>query len=323
MKIFPKPIVLVSRCLEFDKVRYNGQVIPSKIVRDLIPFVDFIKVCPEVGIGLGVPRDVLRIIRQNGEYHLVQPKTGQDLTERMNSFTNSFLDGIDAIDGFIFKGLSPSMGVDDVKVYAGASMAPVVEKGAGLFAKEVIARYEGYPIEENERLRNNHIRDHFLTKLYTFAAFRNIMSDNFQKELVKFHKNNFYLFMSYDRELSDKMSELLNKDIEDQQMFMEYSSLLKQIMKKPGNLDLRIDTSREHFSNLGDITPSERGFFENILERFAKNQTSWDAVIEIMRMMALRSFGDVSYKDSFLYPYPEELKAEVDDRREKDYWGDQ
>ncbi|WP_319507430.1 DUF523 and DUF1722 domain-containing protein [uncultured Methanolobus sp.] len=322
MRNFPKPIVLVSSCLEFDKVRYNGQVIPSKIVRDLIPFVDFIKVCPEVGIGLGVPRDVLRVIRQNGEYHLVQPKTGQDLTERMNSFTNSFLDGIDAIDGFIFKGFSPSMGVDDVKVYAGASMAPVVEKGAGLFAKEVIARYEGYPIEENERLRNNHIRHHFLTKLYTFAAFRNIMSDNPPRELVKFHKNNFYLLMSYDRELSDKMSELLNKDIENQQMFMEYSSFLKQIMKKPGKLYLRIDAAREQFSHFEDITPTEFSFFQGILERFAKNQTSWDAVIEIMRMLSLSSFGDVSYEDSFLYPYPEELKAEVDDRREKDYWGD-
>lgn len=59
-----------------------------------------------------------------------------------------------------------------------------------------------------------------------------------------------------------------------------------------------------------------------MLERFSKNQTSWDAIIEVMRMLALRSFGDTSYNNSFLYPYPEELRAEVDGQRGKDYWRD-
>jgi len=50
-----RPILPISACLEFDNVRDNGQSIPSKIIRDLTPFVDFIKVCPEYEIGLGVP----------------------------------------------------------------------------------------------------------------------------------------------------------------------------------------------------------------------------------------------------------------------------
>jgi len=51
-----KPILLISACLEFEKTRYNGQSVPSQIIRDLIPYVKFIKVCPEFAIGLGVPR---------------------------------------------------------------------------------------------------------------------------------------------------------------------------------------------------------------------------------------------------------------------------
>ena len=62
MREFPRPIVVVSKCLEFDKVRYDGQVIHSRIVRDLEPFVDYIKVCPEVEIGLGVPRETIRMV---------------------------------------------------------------------------------------------------------------------------------------------------------------------------------------------------------------------------------------------------------------------
>ena len=83
MRDFAKPIVLVSRCLEFDKVRYDGKVVPSRIVRDLIPLVDFIKVCPEYEIGHGVPRDPVRIVKQKDNYRLIQPKTGEEFKEMM------------------------------------------------------------------------------------------------------------------------------------------------------------------------------------------------------------------------------------------------
>jgi len=139
-------------------------------------------------------------------------------------------------------------------------MASVVERSAGLFARKVIARYEGYPIEENERLRNNHIRHHFLTKLYAFATCRTIKEGNSQEDLVKFHKNNYFLFNSYNSIISNKISELLTQDIENEQMFMEYSSFLKQTMKKPGKLASRIGAARDNFSNFNDVTPSEISF---------------------------------------------------------------
>jgi uncharacterized protein YbbK (DUF523 family) len=82
-----KPIILISACLEFDKVRYNGQFIPSQIVKDLIPFVDFIKVCPEYEIGLGVPREPIRIVKKENEYRLIQHNTNKDVTDDMNKFS--------------------------------------------------------------------------------------------------------------------------------------------------------------------------------------------------------------------------------------------
>jgi len=301
-------------------VRYNGQVIPSRIVHDIMPFVDFIKVCPEVEIGLGIPRDPLRIIKQDDEYRLVQPKTGEDFTERMNTFTNNFLDGLGDIDGFIFKGLSPSMGIDDVKVYAGAHMAPVVERNAGLFVREVIARYPGYPIEENERLRNIRIRHHFLTQLYTFAAFRQVKAESSLDSLLEFHKNNRFLFMTYNTEILLDMSELLGSGKETGSLFREYESLLKRLMRKPGSLTLKIETARSMFSMFADTTQAENSFFEDMLGRFKNNWISEDAVIEVLRMFSSRSYGVDSYEDTFLYPYPEEIKGQVDETREKDYW---
>ena len=71
---------------------------------------------------------------------------------------------------------------------------------------------------------------------------------------------------------------------------------------------------------LEDLDIRESSFIEDMFGRYAGNRISWDAVIEVLRMINFRTFGEDSYKDRFLYPYPEELKAPADENREKDYW---
>ncbi|WMW25310.1 DUF523 and DUF1722 domain-containing protein [Methanolobus sediminis] len=320
MEEFPRPVLLVSRCLEFDKVRFNGQKVSSPIVRNLMQFADMKIVCPEVEIGLGVPRAPLRIIRMNDKYRLVQPGTGLDLTEKMNAFAESFLDELGEVDGFIFKGLSPSMGLGNVKVYARMQMSPVVDRSAGFFAGHVINRYRGYPMEESERLLNASIRHHFLTSIYAFADFRNIKSNASVDSLLDFHRKNSFLFMSCNPELFEKMSGLLTGSGKADQVFEEYGSLLKEILRRPGSEYLKIETAKKMFLISDGKDINESSFFEEMLRRYADNRISWDAVIEILRMISFRAFGKNSYKDRFLYPYPEEIKAPSDENREKDYW---
>lgn len=320
MRQFPRPRVLASMCLEFGKVRHDGHYVRSDIVQDMMPFVDFIPVCPEVEIGLGVPRNPLRLVRMDNEDRLIMPETGEDYTDRMNSFADSFLDRLGDVDGFIFKGLSPSMGLDDARVYAKASMAPVVKRRAGLFAAKVIDRYPGYPAEENERLRNRHIREHFLTQLYTFAAFRELKTGLCLEDLANFHKNNRFLFMSYNTSITAEMSLLQGSGREKALIFEEYWSMLQQVMKKPGSAASNIEAAMALFATFGDITYEENSFFEDVLGRYAANRINRDAVIEILRLLAYRLTGDDSYEDCFLYPYPEELKGLSDEDRDKDYW---
>ncbi len=172
MRDFLEPTIVVSSCLEFKNVRYDGQVIPCDIVRDLKKYVEFVKVCPEVEIGLGVPREPIRIVKDDNRDKLVQPNTGRDVTEEMDEFTEQFLDNLPPVDGFLFKSKSPTVGLKRIKKYSNVDGSNVVEKGTGFFARKIVDRYEGYPIEDNDRLRNGKIRKHFLTKLFTFSDFR-------------------------------------------------------------------------------------------------------------------------------------------------------
>ncbi|RQD84862.1 MAG: DUF523 domain-containing protein, partial [Methanocalculus sp. MSAO_Arc2] len=171
---FPRPRVVVSRCIEFDPCRYDGSKIPSPAVDHLKAFADFIPVCPEVEIGLGIPRATVRIVRIDGVDHLIQPATGRDVTSDMTRFTQQFLDSLPVVDGFILKGGSPTSGTSNVKVYPSAEKSMAIDRSAGFFAREVLKRFPSLPIEDELRLNNARIRDHFQTGIFTLAAFREV-----------------------------------------------------------------------------------------------------------------------------------------------------
>jgi len=124
MREFWKPVVVVSKCITFEPVRWNGQIIASEFVEKLKAYVNFISVCPEVEIGLGVPRDPVRIVLVNGEKKLLQPATGFDFTEKIAKFSESFLDSLEAVDGFVLKSASPSSGFKNVKVIQALKESP-------------------------------------------------------------------------------------------------------------------------------------------------------------------------------------------------------
>ena len=198
---FPRPCVVVSRCIEFDPCRYDGSKIPSPAVEHLKPFVDFLPVCPEVEIGLGIPRATVRIVRLEGVDHLIQPATGRDVTNEMTGFANRFLDSLPPVDGFILKGGSPTSGTSNVKVYPSAGKSMAIERSAGFFAREVLRRFSHLPIEDELRLNNARIRDHFLAGIFALAGFREVEVTRDREALARYHAANKLLLMACHQQL--------------------------------------------------------------------------------------------------------------------------
>jgi len=172
MREFVKPIIIVSRCLGFAHCRYNGAIINDEFVEKLRDFVEFKPVCAEVEIDLGIPREPVRVVNTNGNLRLIQPTTGLDFTDTIRNFANSFLDSISEADGFILKSRSPSCGIKDVKIYPSAESNMVMEIGSGFFGGAVLEKFPYLVVEDEGRLKNFKIREHFLTSIYTSACFR-------------------------------------------------------------------------------------------------------------------------------------------------------
>jgi len=296
---FSRPIIVASSCLEFEKVRYHGSVIPSKIINDLKPFAEFIKVCPEYEIGLGVQRDPIRIVKVGDEYRLIQHNTNRDVTQEMNDFCSEFRNNLKQVDGFIFKSKSPTMGVKNVKVYSGMKGSPVIERCGGFFAGKIAETFQGYPIEEEDRLRNKKIRDHFLTKLFLFAHYREAKKEN---NLDAFQEENDLLFKFYNRQLSKR----LNKENTD------YFDLIKQIFNKPPNTDQICD-----FFNEISYLVENRDEFQTVLKKYKNNKLGFHTIKEILKYYLI---DKKMLNQSFFDSYPEELVMDMEDDRERDYW---
>ncbi len=287
------PNILISSCLDSERVRYNGQDATAQIVKEIKPFVNLVKVCPEHEIGLGVPREPIRIVKTKEGYRLIQHKTERDVTEIMNNFSKNFVNDLENIDGAIFKSKSPTMGLQNVKVYSGMGKGSVVERCGGFFASRVAEKFKGHPIEEDDRLRNKKIREHFLTQVFLFARYRESLKEN---NLLEFHESNYLLFKYYNKELALKLDPESG----------DYFACLKDIFKIPPQ-------SEEIAEFFSDIIVDESGIIEN----YKKNKITIETLTELSRLLIK---DDNLLKQSFFSKFPKELIPFADEDRDKNYW---
>ena len=204
-----KPKILISKCLGFENCRYNGAIVQFDLLDKMKDQIEFIPLCPEIEIGLGLPRESLRLIKVQDGIELVQPKSKKYLTYDMKKYSQEILKDISDIDGIILKGRSPSCGIKDVKVYSGMEKSPVIGKSMGLFAAEMEKHFPYLPIEEEGRLTNLIIREHFFTKLYAIFNFKKMAQNKSIKKLADYHAKNKYLYFAYNQTLKNKLASIV------------------------------------------------------------------------------------------------------------------
>jgi uncharacterized protein YbgA (DUF1722 family)/uncharacterized protein YbbK (DUF523 family) len=322
MKEFVKPKVVVSKCLEFQECRYDGEIIRDQTVHNLIPYVEFIPVCPEVEIGLGIPREVIRVIDVNGVDTLVQPANNVELTSKMNEFSEEFLEDVGDIDGFILKNRSPSCGINDVKVYSGIAKAPVVRTSSGLFGGKVLERFSHLAVEDEGRLKNFTIREHFLTKLFTIAQFKKLKKEGLLADLVEYHACNKYLFMAYQPTVLKKLGNIVgNHDKKPLQViFTEYEQYLCILFEKLPKYTSNINVSQHLFGYFSKgLSQQEKQFFIEMTDKYRKKKVPLSSVASLLKSWAIRFDNQYLIKQSYFEPYPEKLIEISDSGKGRDY----
>jgi uncharacterized protein YbgA (DUF1722 family)/uncharacterized protein YbbK (DUF523 family) len=189
----------VSACLLGRAVRYDGgHKRDDFLVNTFGRYVEWVPVCPEVELGLGTPRDTLRLERRADRIHLVTPRTGADHTGRMRRYAARRAAELGELGlcGFVLKKDSPSCGMERVRVHAPGGVP--ARTGRGLFAEALLQRMPTLPVEEEGRLNDPRLRESFVVRVFAYRRLRRLFAGGFRiADLIAFHTAHKLLVMAH------------------------------------------------------------------------------------------------------------------------------
>ena len=311
-RAFLKPVVVVSKCLEFEACRYNGERISSSFIERLEPHVRFQPVCPEVEIGLGTPRDPIRIYLQDERKSLYQPGTQRHLTRKMNAFSRQFLGALKEVDGFILKAKSPSCAITDAKIFPSAASGVHVAQGAGLFAGAALEEYGSRAFVDEIGLNEPGTRAGFLTKIFALADFREVKESGRAARLVRYHAENKLLFLAYHQETMREMGGIAANH--EKRAFGEVvsayeSALLRLLAHTPARASW-VNALAHAMGHLSEKNSSEeKSRFLDMVTRYREGKIPLSTPLEMLEDWTTRVGSHDLKAQTIFEPYPHELRG--------------
>ncbi len=237
----------ISECLLGNEVRYDGtgarSSFPHAVLEGLYHYQG---ICPEVGIGMPVPRPPIRLVARESaagarQIRAVGVADSQlDYTEALADFARDTAPGLDGLAGYVLMKSSPSCGLERVKVYseqADGSVGMPKRVGRGIFAEGLAAALPNLPLEESGRLNDEVLRENFVTRTFAYAHWQKLLAVGLSAgALVEFHSRYKYLLMAHSVPAYQEAGRLLSNlksDLEG--IARKYISVLMRGLARPAS----------------------------------------------------------------------------------------
>jgi uncharacterized protein YbgA (DUF1722 family)/uncharacterized protein YbbK (DUF523 family) len=301
----------ISACLIGEKVRFDGSNKPSKFcIQALGEHVTYQAFCPEVAIGLPIPRPTIRQIKHDNLIRVSRPDGSGDVTDALKAYGQKIAKLTKHLSGYVFCAKSPSCGMERVKVYSPEGNS-LPSQGIGTFSREIMLANPNLPCEENGRLNDPLIRENFVARIYAYKHWQNlVLSDLTKHKLTTFHSHYKYTVMSHDLIAYKQLGQLLARaDLPLQEMAEQY---IKGLMAA---LSI-IATRKKHANTLAHI----QGYFSKHLRANERNELCEqinayrEGLVPLMAPLTLIKHYLLQYPkqyltdQSYLSPYPDVLK---------------
>ncbi|WP_273322689.1 YbgA family protein [Vallitalea guaymasensis] len=304
------PVIGISKCINFAKCRYNGDGDNNEFINRLNSFVEYVPFCPEVEIGMSTPRKPIRLVEVGNKIHLIQPATQIDLTDNMLEYTHSLMIKLKDVDGFILKTRSPSCGIKEVKIYQSDKKGATSRKGKGMVGGKITETYNHLAIEDDGRLRNFKIREHFLTKLYVMAKFKKVKLSESIDDLKEFHSFNNLLMMAYNQLRLKELNKIINQSdsISFDDLVIVYEKYLAKIFRIAPRYTSNITVLLQcvdYFKK--NISSEELNFIYNLIEEYKNHKVPFSAPLNVIKGYVIRFHIEYLMNQSFFDSFPKEL----------------
>ena len=306
------PKLGISACLLGQKVRYDGEHKRDLFLTELFgKFVEWIPICPEVEVGMGVPRETVRLVGTLTHPRMIAEKSATDWTEAMNRFAAKRLHDIAEkhLSGYVFKKNSPSCGMERIKVYNSKGVAE--RQGRGLFAAALMSQWPLLPVEEEDRLNDLKLRENFIERV--FARHRWLQASSSRKSLgalVRFHTSHKYLLLAHSQRHYRQLGRLIAaaKQRHLAAVYEDYVRIFMEALafhateKTHANV---LDHMMGYFSK--QLTATERQELVQTISDFRRRLTPLIAPITLMRHYTKKYQVEYLQGQLYLEPSPKEL----------------
>jgi uncharacterized protein YbgA (DUF1722 family)/uncharacterized protein YbbK (DUF523 family) len=252
-----KPLLGLSSCLVGERVRFDsGHKKNAYVTGVLGDYFEFAPFCPEVEIGLGIPREPIRLVTVGDEVRCRGTRNSElDVTDELDAVALAQKHWHEKLSGYILKKDSPSCGMERVKVY---NESMPTKKGVGIYAKRLMENCPNLPVEEEGRLEDAHLRENFIQRVYVYHRWQTMCKTELSiSSLQEFHAKHKYIFMSHDQLEARELGSLLAI-----KSTTDLAELSETYIKKAMQLLKKIASKKNHTNTLHHL----QGYLKKYLD---------------------------------------------------------
>lgn len=307
-----KPLIGISACLLGHQVRFDGgHKRDTFITGPLAKFVQFVPVCPEAAIGLGIPRPSIRLVGDPQKPIARGTKDpSRDVTTELENYSRGKMTDFANLSGFILKKDSPTCGMERVKVYSEQG-GPAQRNGTGIFARILMEHYPLLPVEEEGRLNDPVLRENFINRIYVYRHWKALQQQGVTAaNLISFHTQYKYLVMAHSQAAYKRLGKLLSDLSGDkpEQVSTTYIQELMSALTRRVNRKRHVNVLHHIMGYLKrHIDSSDKQELLNSIEAYREEEIPLIVPITLLRHYFRRHPDPYMQQQVYLQPHPAKL----------------
>ena len=302
----------VSACLLGEKVRYDGGHKHDRYLTDVLAdHFELVRVCPEAEVGMGVPRETVRLDGDVDAPRMTASRSGKDWTGPMNAWARGRCRDLAPLDldGFVFKKNSPSCGVHRVPVMQDTGMP--LKQGRGLFAAAFTRAFPLVPVEEEGRLHDAPLRENFLERVFAFHRVKAVFRGRWKRgHVVAFHSREKYFLLAHSQKHYKELGRLVAAiaDLPPAEFRDRYLALYMEGLAHKATTRRHVNVLQHIAGHLrGPVSAEELTRVHAVIQDYGRGLLP--LIVPVTLLSHLIDLHDVPYvKDQvYLRPHPKEL----------------
>lgn len=306
-----RPRIAVSSCLMGEPVRFDGGHSRNRFLNgELDKHVEWVHICPEMEIGLGSPRETLRLERSPDGTRLISRKSRVDLTDRMTALAEERVPALREVDGYVLKSRSPSCGVHGIPVHEGGTT--VDRKGTGVFAAAVLDAHPLLPVEDEGRLNDALLRETFVERVFARARLRALLESDWRpRDLVSFHARHKMQLLAHNpaafREAGRVVAQAGTRPREE--LAADYARVFGTAFAAKASIGRHVNVLQHCVGMVGDaLDPVRRADLAEVIASYRAGQVALSVPATLIRHHAQGLAADYVRDQTYFSPYPEDLR---------------